>query len=362
MKFIITIALTLIAIPAFAQTMYLDPSKNIFETYDPICNGSDPSIVFCDGFEDGTYIVIDDGGDSPQDDYWQTGVFWNDNFNPFRQDPKGTDYTECNSGTHNGDKADFGASGTPCTATMDWVQNSTHGRDAAHWLIANPSDPSRSRNVGTWDYYVRFYFKESGVTSTRCSNGWPNCTAFSQGPGNGYKAIEFNHNRETGGIEATVVGTINATGSQRVHFMSLSDCAGGFEANQNQGAIFDHRQHRDEWIFIELHSYEASNGTFELWMDACGRDGRSCTGTPTLRTRYTNINTKNSCGPANTGQKVRALWNNWWNTTMRGEIQIDEFVVRDGEVKREPIGFAPLFGSQPPPPDPNLPPPPVITN
>jgi len=100
MKYITLVAMVVIAMPAFAQTVYFDASKNIFETFDPLCDGSDPSVIFCDGFEDGTYINAAKRDDHAYNDYWVPGVFWNAGvssspFDPFRADPKGTDYAEC---------------------------------------------------------------------------------------------------------------------------------------------------------------------------------------------------------------------------------------------------------------------------
>jgi hypothetical protein len=348
MRFIVLAAVLLLATSATAQTLHNNPAANIFDTYDPRCNGSDPSIVFCDGFEDGTYIVDEGVRGGPQSDYWSRGVF----YQPF-PDRFGRNFAECNA-SPDPNRADFGAAGTRCTATMDWAVNGNHGQDASHWFMAQPGNPAQPRPVGTWNYYIRFYFKEAGTTSTRCSTGWPNCPAFVQAGPNGYKAVEVNHGNETGGIDGAVLGTVFANGSGRATLSAGGAClGGGFDGQQNLGNTFDHRLHRDEWIYTELHVSETSNGTMEIWMDSCGRDGRQCTGTPTLRARYTGVNLANTCGPASTGQKIRALWSNWWNTSLTGEIQFDEFVVRNGEVTNAPIGFlTTLTGGNPPPPPP----------
>lgn len=326
------------AIGVQAQTPFNDPSKNIFDTFDTHCNGSDPSIVFCDGFEDGTFIVDEPTRGGPASDYWAKGV-WH---TPF-PDQFGRNFAECVGATRDPNRANFGAAGTRCTATMDWVTTRSHGQDGAHWIIAQPGNPSQPRAVGTNNYYIRLYFKESGVTSTRCPGG-TNCPAFVQHGSNGYKAVEVNHNRETGGIDGAVLGTLFATDNGLNGMFAFGmNCFPNVSTNQlvqNQGNNFNHKLHRDEWIYIEQHvSQSATNGTVELWANACGRDGTQCTGTPTLRTRYTGLNTVSNCGPGTTGQKVRAVWNNWWNTSVSGEIQFDEYVVRDGEVLDSPIGF-----------------------
>jgi len=362
LRVIIVFALGLIAMPAIAQTPFNDPSRNIFDTYDQACDGSDASIMFCDGFEDGSYITADAPG-SAATDYWQKGVF----HVPY-PDQFGRDFAECNSTSIDPNKADFGAAGTACTATMDWVTNRDKGQDAVHALTTVPGSAGQMRSTGTNNFYVRFYFKESGTTSTRCPGGWPGCPSFFQQGPNGYKAMEFSAQMETAGINGVVLGTLFAD-SSTFAFGAGSPCypSAPQQINQNQGNVFDHRQHRDEWIFVEMHFIEsAGNGVAELWMDACGRDGRQCSGTPTLRTRMTGLNTANACQPGTSGQKIRTLWVNWWNTRMTGEIQFDEIVARDGEVLNAPIGFARITSGgtvQPPtnpPPTATAPEPPVL--
>jgi cysteine-rich repeat protein len=324
---------------------HYDPSKNVFETHDANCDGTDSSIIFCDGFEDTTYVFIEERSEPAPNDYWQAGVFWSNdqNFDPFRDDPKETNYTECNAGTVDEDEADFGAAGTPCTATSDWVDEDQYGRDAIHWITADSTNPDNPQSVGTWDYYVRFYFKESGASSTRCSAGYPNCADYSHGDGNGYKAAETSHIKETGGIEAPVFGSFDAYGrsidvNNPDTYRDLFSI--GIYAMQSGTTYFDHRDHRDEWIFVEYHVKEAATGgKIELWMDGCGRDGLGCSGTPTLRASFTGDTSNPTGGPATTGYKIRALWMNWWTTVHTGEIQFDEIVVRNGETTDLPIGF-----------------------
>lgn len=359
MRVLIVLALGLMALPASAQSPFNDPGRNIFDTYDQVCDGSDGSIMFCDGFEDGTYIVVAGSGSSAND-YWQRGVF----HQPF-PDQFGRNFTECNSSGVDPNRADFGAAGTRCTATMDWITNRDHGQDAVHALTTVSGSPGQIRSTGTNDFYVRFYFKETGTTSVRCPAGWPNCPSFSQAGPNGFKSMEYSAQMETGGINAVVFGTLFANSSKFAFGMG-PPCYPNApdQLNQNQGNDFNHMQHRDEWIYAEMHVVESpNNGTIELWMDACGRDGQQCSGNPTLRTRYTGLNTVNQCQPGTSGQKIRTLWVNWWNTRMTGEVQFDEIVARDGEVRSAPIGFARITSggvvqppTNPPPPTPLVPP------
>ncbi len=341
---------------ATAASPYNDPTKNIFDTLDSTCDPTTAGangIVFCDGNEDGIWfpnLVACGNGGACNDcgtiecDYWQKAQ------KPWSNDPLQTGYTECNSGTVNPDKANFGAAGSRCTATMGYIQNSGQGINASHYTHADAS--GQPKPVGTYHYFVRFYFKESGRSSERCPGGWPNCPAYAQNGPNGYKVIEGEHFRQWGGINAGVLGTISPTSN----FTWGGGCVNN--ANQNQNVSkFDHTVRRDEWIFVEMEVRETTNGIFKLWMDSCGKDGKSCPATPTLRANHTG-DFHNTCTPASTGAKVRSLWMNFWNSSSTGEIQWDELVVRDGEKLAQPIGFARTVGgsspTQPPLPSPVL--------
>ena len=92
--------------PVFAH-MFLNSAE-------PICNGSDPTILMCDDYEDGSWFITnaDSGGSGdPQNDGW-AGTIW-------ATDPLQQNYTRC------GGK---GAAGTNCTATTS--NRSTSGKGA----------------------------------------------------------------------------------------------------------------------------------------------------------------------------------------------------------------------------------------
>lgn len=344
-------AVSMNATIAVSQTIYNIPTKNIFDTTDPICNGNDSSIVFCDGFEDGAWVASDDGfSGSAANDYWLMNGMWVGGNVFFPSDPQGRAFAEC--GTANTQLANFGAAGTRCTATQGWANNSQHGANGAHWMLINGTNPGSPRATGIKNYYLRMYFKEAGVTSTRCSTGAP-CPAFLQNGSNGYKLVEFANLRETAGINGSVCGQMNPP--TLIGFGSTAQChvnhadtgiAGGVQAltnllysPHNQGNPFSHQSYRDEWIFLEIHAVEdvVGVGKYEVWMDRCGRNGLGCTGQPTLRSRVTGYDFSNvRCGAA------RSFWVNFWNSSATGEIQFDEVVIRNGEVRDAPIGF---FGS-----------------
>jgi hypothetical protein len=279
--------------------------------------------------------------------------------------------------------------------TMDGCA-ATHGRDASHPIAIDNTTQNPAGNVrqypdkaqGEYETYVRFYFKESGLSSTRCPSGVGNCPAFKQYGSNGYKAVEYfgqcGADTPCGGIGGQILGTTNVPGSGgRELFGAGFDC-GTTETKwtgrqygdstvswdydgspaPHAGTQFVHADYRDEWIFIEiLHTVGRSDGRVKLWMDTCGKDGLGCTGTPTLRVDSNEehpyvegvsgqdmVPTSGNCFWPTTGisindQRVRYLWFNFWNKRMNGEIQFDEIVVRDASITDEPIGFAPIMSN-----------------
>jgi len=405
------LALLLSATSAGGQTLYNDTANNIHDTYDPLCDGSDPSIVWCEGFEDGTWGPwYDEPLNSNNDAAWDTNnldgwtidaAFGTLGGQLFRQPAvtlgtSGGQYVNCNAGgfdvgLDDEDVADFGAAGTPCTSSSDWVDSSTtspgdpvNGRNGLHAFLLDASDnPTADGNYyrrdlrasGTWHWYVRFYFKESGVTSQRCPGGTP-CPAFSQfATGNGYKVIQTNANRSLIGLGGALLGAGNAPGSvgEQELFNMVSACGATdertcyqdgdvtpsvplnkYDCGMGPGTSFNHNDFLDHWIFVEAeYLIDGVNGTMRLWMDDCGKDGRGCTGTPTLRIEATGLDltwtdtTNSVCDEMITMGGPRTLWFNWDNTSMQGEILVDEIVVRDGEVTASPIGFASVFDASP---------------
>lgn len=390
MKHLVVIALFVLT-PAsgWAQTLYNDPTKNIFDTYDPICDGTDASITFCDGFEDGVWIdaTLNAGcpGGTDQDtcacwtsnekavnDYWAFAA--GGSIGPYNcedANAQGTSFSwaHCNASSTDPDTADFGAAGTPCTGSMAWngtrTTYGTHNMHTDHRILIASGDPLNVHPTDLLTHYsVRFYFKESGVTSMMCdcnSDGsWDcdrtskpstQCPAFAARPGgsNGYKQIELGKNN-SGGIQGSISGTAGWGGSFGFGTSSCSpfpSCRVGVD-----GTEFDHDALRDHWIFMELEQKHASgvgqtDGHVRIWMDDCGKDGTECSGTPTLRAEC--LNAENYTG-SSCADGFNFIWNNWWSGdggtgNYRGEVQTDEFVVRDREVTDEDIGFAPNFSS-----------------
>lgn len=74
------------------------------------------------------------------------------------------------------------------------------------------------------------------------------------------------------------------------------------------------------------------DGLIEIWIDNCGPSGTSCTGTPTLRMRYTTI----AFPRDSSSEMIRMLWwENWSNPSSSGETIVDQIKV----ATQGPIGF-----------------------
>lgn len=339
--------------------LFNDPTANIFDTYDPLCDGSNTSTMFCDGFEDATYIVDENVSYIVVNDYWTTSFF------SVYPDPFGRNYTECNYGTINSSRADFGAAGTPCTATAGY----NNGDDPAHYdwfgvssihrIAIEGTDPNATRVAdGPMDIGFRFYFREVGVESVRCAAGWPNCPVFNflgapSGNGNGYKFIEFAPTYAMGGIKAPLVQTwdkVDSVDEDRDLFGidSNAECTSPTRYDGQDyptGTPLPYLNHvaiRGHWIFMEVRMrIVAGDHEVEMWMDDCGFDGRGCTGTPTKVIDSGAYNSSNTCQAGNDG--LKAVWANFYSGGVDdGEFQFDEIVVRDRTINNTEIGFAPV--------------------
>lgn len=96
---------------------------------------------------------------------------------------------------------------------------------------------------------------------------------------------------------------------------------------------------RAHWYFIEMHlklnTPGSFDGLFEWWLDDCGTDGLGCTGTPTLRARYTTVLFRNA---AEASVTIGSLWiENWANAATVGTMYYDNVKA----AKTGPIGFRP---------------------
>lgn len=392
-------------------TLYNIPNKNIHDTYDPLCDGTDTSITWCDGFEDGTWVVHHQEPlkSDPNAhwgingmDGWTMPPAWNiaqDSGDRTRMPTQvgvtpGPQYAQCNSegfesGVDNDMVADFGAFGTPCGASTEWLDTTNMGpsgsypesaRQGVATLMIDQSaadNPQTSGNLwqkpthptGTDHFSLRWVFKQSGASSQRCPGG-PPCPGFVHkanaiGQGNGYKMIGLQGGIRTwGGIVGPNFGTANipnSTGVKELLLGGLATC-GGTTPNSTQygddsppnwiddspapNTQLVHHALYDHYIAVEVEGKMAAapDGIFRLWADDCGKDGRQCTGTPTLRIEKTGadypMQAAGNCALFNgVANGIVTAWFEHWTNHQEGEIQFDEIVFRDRTLRDEPIGW-----------------------
>jgi hypothetical protein len=125
-------------------------------------------------------------------------------------------------------------------------------------------------------------------------------------------------------------------------------CPSNSYYNQNVGPlsnVFDMNAIVGHWIYIEFHikmnTPGVNDGIFELWMDDCGTSGLLCTGTPTLRSQYTNAGWQD----ASHNRLVGNFWyENWANIGSVGQEWYDQIIAS----RTGPIGFAGSAPDSPP--------------
>jgi len=330
---------------ATAQTVYDDPANHIYDSTDPVCSGSDPSIVFCDGFEDGRWVSKEARPNDASEDGWNSYTFAFADRATY-PDPTGRGYAECRSrdglGAPHG-----GAAGSDCAASAGWTSRDQTGIHA---------DMRTTKNRKLRHMYLRFYVKFKGSTSQRC--GSSSCPEYQLHGPNGIKLLDYLVTQGSGGIVWGDTGTPFANGDDVFIFGANCQEPATVFVRQNQGNVFDRSQHDDRWIYFEVHAEMnsapgARDGVLEYYIDDCGPDGTSCPSTPTLRLRRTDFNWTPSggCfGAAWPNEGFDVIHFNGWSSNSTGELQWDEVVVRDGDIQNALIGPRGSTGGPAPPP------------
>jgi hypothetical protein len=214
---------------------------------EPQCNGSDPTVLMCDDYEDGTWFVTnaDNGGPSdPQNDGWR-GTIW-------ATDPLNQNFARC------GNK---GAVGTNCTATT--ANRSLSGKGGQAWHRLGPQTATNYMNI-----YHREYLQ------------------FLPGYKFGHEKWTFYENGSTQfGLTQTPFSADMFDWAQQNGSGCNPRCA------QNQGNAL--HMIPGHWYYMETH-LDLNNGLVEFWQDDCGTNGLGCTGPGTLRLRHTGLSWSNA--------------------------------------------------------------------
>ncbi len=269
-KLALLLALVLMASTATAAGLYLNSSE-------PGCDGSDPTVVWCDDFEhDATggtsgnkwYGLNCDqaqAGGLAQTKGW-CGTIYANSYIP-------------NSVVCGGQ----GAAGSSCAATSG--------------LLPGPN-PDNTGNMGDHDAgpasggYQTLYFRLMIKYSVGHSTGPLKTLTFNKwGAGNGGISIGGFGNGG-GPWSMCPVQDCNSLG-----FMNPQNTGCAFGSNyylcQNQNRNLDFSSLTGHWLAMQLrvtmNTGGGQNGVYELYLDDCGVNGLGCTGTPTLRSRFTNV-------------------------------------------------------------------------
>jgi Big-like domain-containing protein len=279
------------------------PNNMYYNSSEPGCDGSDPNVLLCDDFEDGTWYEkncdqANASGGLLQTDGW-CGTIYGDPISP-------AGAATCGSA---------GAAGTNCAANGGLHDGSTGGVNMAdHNLGPNGN--------GYNEIWLRYYIKAL--------------------PGYVYgaqKMITINATSAgSGGI--SIGGSGSPFGDGAYDTCPVYDCNTTGEIyyyRQNQSQVLKLSQILGHWAYVEMHiklnTPGQKDGIWELWINDCGTTG-VCTGTPTLRSHYTTVEWQ---GPTDNKQ-IRSLWfENWANPGSVGTELYDQIKVSKGGQ----IGFAP---------------------
>lgn len=258
-----------------------------FNSTEPGCDGSDPNVLWCDDFEDGSWYYTTEDKNYAPNDGWNGGVYGS-------ADPQGTQFGRCGG---------LGAAGTNCTATSGF-HNGSIGQAPAM------ADHDLKNLTSVSELYVRYYVKplagfsyghEKMLTLNKCCAG-------------------------VGGID---FGTISAyfSSGQPTWYVAKEDAW----RSQNQGNTIT--LVGGNWYYLEYHFLlnvpGVSNGIYEMWADNCGANGLGCTGPGTLRARFTNVKYVNS----GDSSQIGSIWlENWGNAGSTGEEYYDQIKVSRARV------------------------------
>ena len=292
----ITSATTQVALPPGSNDPY-------FNSAEAGCNPSspNPNYLFCDDFADGTFIV-DNGCGVAANDGW----CWVSNR------------------TLNRGQSGAGVGGAAGFIRSTMVGGSDGGLGssivATHGFINNPSlDEIWVRQ------YIRF---GAGYT-------WNNNQKFTSGQG-------YPFNPGGGGIAYYGIGH----DTRVMQLCPVQSCN-----NLNEGYL-GHNQTpitmtTDRWYYMEYHvilnTVDVRNGTWELWINDCGTSG-VCTGSPTLRARYTNVLYLGTGFGMYIGKIGGFFLDIWGNPSDGGNLDVDQIIVSNN-------GTTGFMGSTPPPTD-----------
>ncbi len=302
-------------VPMLVAALVLLPVNHAFaaqylNSAEPMCSGSDSTVLFCDDFEDGAWYYF-----SGTNDYATVNKGWKGEFGIW-PDPLGLvhNYGRCLI-----DGLQGGAVGTGCSAESRNT-NDGQGNQARHQF--GPSATSVN------EIYLRFYiYMAAGYNPTHhklLSIGWGDAIM-------GEQHIIVDLRVFTSPMDGTgciMIGT----------FAPDRDPVNACWLNQNQGNNISFATGR--WYYLEYHlklnTSGQADGVWEMWADDCGANGLGCTGSGTLRTRYTG-----GAGLREGGQIKTILFEAWQGTAFSGSRYWDQIVARTTRIGPMRVLLAP---------------------
>ena len=323
----------------FALTL-IATADPFFNSREPGCDGSDPNVLMCEDFETADALHLQPAGPGPGVGTWASenaDVASNNGGIDVRTKGwamrirQGYPHSICGPGA--------GFAGSNCAARSVLQGGTDGGGDEA--LADHNFAPSTGPGAGSeyTEFWARFYYKRSAgfvfndaqkfiSLNPCCANGGG---IFFGGVGDGGNGP---------GKIACPVWDCNLED----HYRNPQNPADSVYLFQNQGRDIDVRSLNDHWIFIEFHvklnTYGVRNGVLEVWIHDCGTTGTLCTGTPTLRARYTNVgwsgvSSSGFASPRHDAGFGVLFLDIWGNPSDGGTILFDNIKV----AKVGPIGF-----------------------
>jgi hypothetical protein len=291
---------------------------------DPYLNSAefvgDPAVLLGDDFEDGAWAKSNcdwnGGRTNPENDGWCMNIYYHNadgsktngvngnGFNP----PVVPGYAVCGGA---------GAAGTNCTATSGPRTTPNPASEAMMGMHGFVND----REVE--ELWLRLYFKHLPGYMGGHEKMFDVIMSKDAPP---IMALSFNYFGSGKHCAIPYLHQDSGLGEPSTEYAAWMCPNVGPSLNTNQTGI---------WFYVEYH-YRLNtpgqhDGVFEMWLNECGAAG-ICSGTPTLRTRYTTVMYRNS---AQSSYKMGGFWlENWGNKGSVGTTYYDQLLVAT-----KPIGF-----------------------
>jgi hypothetical protein len=312
------LGLCMLVLTPFLITSELAHADLFFNSSEPGCDGSDPNVVWCDAFERPQWGPTYGPANAANygwylTPYPPTGCPGNACVAGTPITPAGGTGTVCGG---------MGAAGTNCTGTSGLHPGA--GIEGQAYFMGDHDIPA------TREFYFRYYIQDLPgfqIGQEKMLDVNPCCAGI-------------------GGIKYALLWHSIGDSNVRMPWLDTRTSQGNLIHNVSKVLMTP-----GTWWYLEVHiklndvgkTGSSANGIYELWIDNCGTDGLGCTGTPTLRARYTNVD----YGGSQDGSSIGSLWlENWANPGSVGSTYYDQIKV----AKVGPIGFAGVKQSTATPP------------